>query len=499
MFIKKNPLLMQMEKVDVLFVTPPFSYGILDSLSPRSPPLGIAVLAAVLEKKRYSVKILDAFTLGITHEEIIQYIKSENPEILAIASVTANFPLAMNIFKDAKKECPSLITIYGGPHATILPETVIGNEAVDIIIIGEAEHTIQEVVESIIKKNRDLENIKGIWYKDTKKNIQKNQLRELIQNLDELPIPAYHLLPMDKYRPYAALDVGRKFSTIISSRGCTAHCTFCSSVQMNEYKWRQRSAKLVADEIELLYNQYGINHIYFQDDEFTVNHKRVLDICQEIKARELDIIWECLTRVNNIKEKVLQAMYDAGCRSIILGVECGYQEGIDRLNKYITLEQVERAVQITKKVGIEVKCSFLIGFPWEGEKEIKQTIAFAKKIDADITYFNLLNPYHKTSIFKEIEENNLFIGEDATNWEKHISHGTMPIIRTKYLTAEELSYWNGRAYFELYMRPRYILRKLRQMKNITELKRNIAAGSDLLKLSAMRIFQKVNIFKNKGY
>lgn len=482
-----------MKDIDVLFVAPPFSYGILDSLSSRSPPLGAASIAAVLEQAGYTVMILDAFTLGLKHEEIVEKAKEIHPKIIAAAGVTANFPLTMNLLKAFKKVLPSVITIYGGPHATILPETAITRDEVDYVIIGEAEYTTLELVHYLLRNQGDYKHIPGLCYSDENKKPIRTLPRDLIKNLDELPIPAYHLLPMDKYKAYAALDVGRKFSTMITSRGCTAQCGFCTSVQMNQYKWRQRSPKLVVDEIEYLNKTYGISHMYFQDDEFTVNHKRVVEICDEIKARNLDVIWECLTRVSNVKEDILQKMYEGGCRSIIYGVECGYQEGIDRLRKFITLQQVERAVFLTKKTGIQVKCSFLIGLPWESEKEIKQTIAFAKKIDADITYFNTLNPYFETPIFKEVAENNLFVGEDATNWEKHISHGTSPMVRTKYLSAEELAYWNGRAYFELYTRPKFIMRKLKEMRNIADLKRNIIAGKDLLKLSAQRMLLKIQL------
>ncbi len=486
----------QEKQLDVLFVATPFSYGILDSLSSRSPPLGAASIAAVLEQAGYTVQILDAFTLGMNHADIVQKAKELRPKIIAAAGVTANFPLTMALIKDFKKALPDVIIVYGGPHATILPETAIVKEGVDFVIIGEAEYTTRGLVHYILRKQGDYKTIPGVCYLDEHKKPVRTAPRELIKNLDELPMPAYHLLPMDMYKAYAALDVGRKFSTMITSRGCTAKCGFCTSVQMNQYKWRQRSPKVVVDEIEYLHKTFGISHMYFQDDEFTVNHKRVIDICDEIKARNLDVIWECLTRVSNVKEDVLQKMYEAGCRSIIFGVECGYQEGIDRLKKFITLEQVERAVALTKKAGIQVKCSFLIGFPWESEKEIKQTIAFAKKIDADITYFNTLNPYFETPIFKEVVDNNLFVGEDATNWEKHISHGTTPMVRTKYLTAEEIAYWNGRAYFELYTRPRFILRKLKEMRNIADLKRNVIAGKDLLKLSAQRMMLKMQMTKS---
>jgi len=206
-----------------------------------------------------------------------------------------------------------------------------------------------------------------------------------------------------------------------------------------------------------------------------------------ITEHKLDLLWECLSRVNHIDEDLVKDMARSGCTSVLYGVETGYEEGFKKINKPITLDMVTNAVRLTQKHGIMVKATFIIGFPWESAKEIKQTITFAKKLDADITFINTLNPYPGSYIYQDILDNNLFVGV-GDNWEHHISHGTTPVIRTKHLSDKELQYWAGRAYLEVYMRPTYIYRKLRQMRNLHDLKRNLKGGLDLMSLAVKRVF-----------
>jgi len=467
---------------DVLLVAPPFSYGALDEASPRSPNLGIACVAATLEKAGYSVKVLDMFATASDRQRLLNALGREKPSVVGVSIVTATFDSANKILDAVKAFDSSITTIAGGPHVTTMAEEAMKGK-IDYGVIGEGDYSAVELVDFITKKKGKLEDIKGICYKG-KNGLAKTKGREFIKNLDELPFPAYHLLPMDSYRPYAALDVGRKFSCMITSRGCPFRCVYCNSSQIFGHLWRCQSAERTLEEMQMLYEKYRIRHIYFQDDEFTVNTKRAEKICNLIIESRMDIIWECLTRVNSVNDNLLRKMRRAGCRSIAYGIEAGYEEGLKLVNKQITLEQAEAAIKLTKKNKIMARASFIIGFPWEGEAEVRKTINFAKKLDADITYFNTLTPYPGTQVFEEIKRKNLF-AEDF-DLKNYISHGTKPLIRTEKLSSEELSYWNGKAYFELYMRPGYLARKLFEMRNFNNLKRNIKAGIGLLKLARKR-------------
>lgn len=474
-------------KTDILFIAPPFSYGALDDISPKCPPLGIATIAAYVEQQGYSVKILDAFALGYSFDQIEEEVKKIQPRVILVGSMTASHKAALQIMGRAKQQNPELIVICGGPHVTNLPESTIMKPYVDYLVINEGEETTLELLDAVFKKkNIPPKDIKGIIYKEN--GVMKStEKRPFIVKLDNVPMPAYHLLPMDAYKAYGWLDEGRKFSTMITSRGCPFKCSFCISSKNFMHWWRPRSAEKVFEEIHLLYNKYGIRHIYFQDDEFLVDHNRIKKLADMITENKLDLIWECLSRVNHIDEDLLKDMARSGCKSVLYGIETGYEDGFKKINKPITLEMVERAVHLTQKYGIMVKATFIIGFPWESEKEIKQTIRFAKKLNADITFINTLNPYPGSYIYQEIVDNNLFVGV-GDNWEHHISHGTTPVIKTKHLTDKQLQYWTGRAYLSVYMRPKFLYRKLRQMRNMTDLKRNVRSGVALMGLAAKRLF-----------
>lgn len=471
---------------DVLCVVPPFSYGKLDSVGPKCPNLGMGFIAAVIEKMGINVKILDCFGLELTKEETFDEIENHHPNILLIGAVTSNFNISMELFKKAKECNPAVVTVIGGPHVTVNPESAFAEKGVvDFAVLGEAEETIVELLNHV-KKKSDLprDQIKGLMYIGENGVKVKTEKRGVVKFLDKIPMPAYHMFPMEKYHSYGWFNLGRKFSTMITSRGCPFKCTFCQSSQQAQF-WRQRSAENVFKEIKLLYEQYGIRHIYFQDDEFCVNHQRVIDICNKIRESKMDLVWECLTRVNHVDDELLSAMASGGCKTILFGVETGYDEGFKKINKPITREMVVNAVRIAQKYGIMTRVTFIMGFPWEGKEEMRQTIDFAKEVNADLTYFNVLNPYPETSIYNEIIEKNLF--EQPENYDMHIIHGTDPLIRTEKLTAKELRYWCGRAVLEFYLRPSYIWKKLRRIKNWTEFKSNFSGGNDLLRLAFKKV------------
>jgi len=478
--------------MDILCIVPPFNYGSLDSIKSKCPNLGIGTLAAVLEEKEYDVKITDCFGLELTKKEIIENIREQGPNLILIGAVTANFSISMEILQAAKKINPNVVTIMGGPHVSVNPESSSKELGIiDYIVIGEAEETISELVDFVKGKN-DLkkEEIKGIMYIDSDKKIVKTPERDVVKNIDELPIPAYHLFPMEKYHSYGWLNLGRKFTTMITSRGCPFKCNFCQSSIQAKY-WRQRSAENVFKEIKTLYDKYDIRHIYFQDDEFCVNHRRIIDLCEKIVDAKMDLAWECLTRVNHMDDELLSAMKRGGCRSILFGVETGYEEGLKKINKPINLQQVIDAVKMTQKHGIMVKAAYILGFPWEGKEEIKKTIKFAKKVNSEIAFFNILNPYPGTPIYDQVIENNLF--EQPENLDGHILHGGDPLLKTLKLTAEELRYWSGRAMLEYYLRPTFILKKLMKLRSFKEFKSNFLGGSDYLGLAFKKVLKKGDI------
>ncbi len=470
---------------EILCVVPPFSYGKLDSVGPKCPNLGLGIIAAVIEGLGYDVKILDCFGLELSEEEVAKELEKHEPRMVLLGSSTANFRIALSVLKKAKQLNPSVITVIGGPHVTVNPASAFEERGiVDYVVINEAEETIVELLDYVYKVNDvPLGRIKGIMYRDGDSLVRTAE-RGVVKNLDALPMPAYHLFPMERYHSYGWLNLGRKFTTMITSRGCPFKCSFCQSSLQAKY-WRQRSADKVFEEIKLLYDMYGIRHLYFQDDEFAVNHKRVIDICNRIKESKMNLVWECLSRVNHVDDELLAAMAGAGCKSILFGVETGYDEGFRKINKPITCDMAVNAVRMAQKHGLMVKATYIMGFPWEGEGELKATIKFAKKVNADLTFFNILNPYPGTPVYEQVTSQGLF--EQPENYDGHIIHGTDPLIRTSKLTAQQLRYWNGRAVLEFYLRPQFLLGKLGRVRSWKEFKNNFLGGSDLLQIAFKKV------------
>src|SRR3989339_257831 len=466
---------------DVLLIIPHFKYKKLDASAPICPRIGVISIAAVLEKEGFSVKVIDLPALNLSWAELKEEIVNTSASIVGLTAVTAEFPSALQILKLVKEINVSTVTIVGGPHVSIMPETA-NTESIDYIVAGEGEITAVELVKYILQKKGKLEEIKGIGYKKDG-NIILTTPRPLIENLDSLPFPAYHLLQIDKYRNYATLDDGRKFATIVSSRGCPFKCIFCSSSAVFGHRWRTMSPERIFSDIKILYEKFNIRHLYFHDDEFTISKERIIKLCKLLIESKFDLKWSCLGRVNDIDEEFAKNISEAGCSAISLGIETGYPEGLKQIKKNINLEQVTNAFKLCRKYKIFTSANFMIGFPWENKKEILKTIKFARTLVpyADIFYFQTLIPYPGTEVYKVMKDENLIISNDWNDYVTHSVTGTLPVIRTRYLTNKELKSLYYYAFLWTYMNPGYLFRKIWRMKNIIHLKRNMVAGYNLFR------------------
>lgn len=362
-------------------------------------PLGLTYLAAVLEDRGLEVDILDMVVYKFSKEKIIDKIREYKPDIVGAGSVTMNYPHAKRILQIAKEE--GATTIIGGPHATFADKNVL-NEApwIDIVVRREGEYTFLDIV-----RDRDLKDIKGITYREDGEII-RNPDRELLMNLDELPFPARHLIPLSKYLAY------KTGCSMVTGRGCPNSCIFCVGPKMTSRKMRFRDPKKCVDEMEEILN-YGFDEIIIEDDTFTVNKKHVFAICDEIISRGLKFKWSANARVNTVTKEMLEKMREAGCIFIQYGVESGNPEILKTCKKGITLEQVREAVKIAKEVGIGVLSSFIIGLPGETKETIKETMEFAQNLGTYYGY-HVLAPFPGTEVRERAEEYGVKILTD--NW-----------------------------------------------------------------------------------
>ncbi len=451
--------------MDILFINPPWTVENKDNLwkNVRScfPSLGIAYMASFLEKHGKLVKILDCTAEEISLNEIRSVLKKyDKPEFIGITSTTPTIVNALNIAEICKKEFSRVKVVLGGVHPTVLPGEVLENKWVDYVVRDEGEVTIKELVEG---KNPG--DIPGLSYK-AGKDIIHNASRPLIKDLDELPIPAYHLLPIEKYHPAVGAYKRLPAMSLFTTRGCPGRCTFCYKTFYG--KVRLRSAKNIIEEIKLLQNNYGIEEIAFYDDAFTVSKKRVKELCCLLKEEKIDVAWTCFSISKHIDEQCLILMKESGCHLILFGVESADDQILKNINKNISLEQVKETIRLCRKIGIETRTSFMFGNPGETEETIKRTINFAIEMDSDEAQFNIVTAYPGTELFSWAEEKGCLLTKD---WSKYNMSEINIIVPT--LDERILKKYYKLSHRKFYLRPKIILRRLRKIRNVLQLKQEI--------------------------
>lgn len=379
------------------------------------PPHGMLSIAAVLEQEGISVSVIDPKPRMERDFNYIKEILKTLPDVVGFTLLSNQVKRAIPIIQRLKRLNPELPIVAGGPHATFMPDELLDN-SVDVVIMGEGEITVKELIPMLGSK-QDLSEINGIAFKKNGKTY-RTKPREFIKNLDELPLPARHLVDMDFYskRSINIRGLYLKTGTIMTSRGCPGECIFCASPNMWKRVVRYRDPKRVVDEMELLYYKYKLDGFNLLDDTFTLNQKHVMGICDEIRRRKLDIIWNCQGRVNTSTEDVLRKIVKAGCVQIEYGVESGSQRILDLAKKQITVKQIEDAFRLGKKFKIRSGANFVIGFPTETKEDIELTRKLAMKIKADLYDFFILVPYPGTEI-QNIAIKNGYVPDYRVAWE----------------------------------------------------------------------------------
>lgn len=370
------------------------------------PMLGLLSIGAILEREEYDIKLIDAFGSCLNQLEISAEIIKYKPDIVGITTDSLNFFESLRTAKLVKTVSNALV-IVGGSHATLRAYDIIKYPVIDVVVIGEGEYTILEIVRRI-EKGESLKGCNGCFIKENG-IIIKNPLNNRIENLDLLPFPARHLLPFEKYLQNDKSGSLRKpFTTMITSRGCPYNCSFCSSriIWGNLYKYCNPT--LVVDEIELLINNYGIKGISFVDAIFTLNKNHVIKICEEIIRRNIDIDWACSSRANHIDKEMLSKMAKSGCKLIWYGFESGSQRILDKINKKITIDDIRKAVKRTREVDI-IPCGlFMVGTPEETMEDINLTINLIRELKLKMFTLNIFTAIPDSEMYYEVKENKLY-------------------------------------------------------------------------------------------
>lgn len=390
-----------------------------------SPPLGASYVAAAFEEAGAEVRIMDYIVEQYTPEKLKRVLHEYEPHIIGATSVTMNFPVAAKIMQEARKIAPRAITMMGGPHVSFdAVNTLNSYPEIDIAVMGEGEATIKEIVRCF-DGDGEWSKIKGLAIR--KDGVVKiTAPRELIPDLDGLPLPARHLLPLSRY-----LALGFPV-TMITGRGCPYSCIFCLGRRMVGSKPRRRQASLVVDEIEHILS-YGFSRINIADDLFTADRQKVYDVCDEIKRRKLNFAWTAFARVNTVDRDTLKIMRDTGCDCLSFGIESGNQEMLKRVKKGITLDQARKAVALCKETGILPHASFMVGLPGETPETLRDTSSFAGELEI-IYGYHFLAPFPGTTVREKVDEYDLKILTD--DWMRYDANSA--IVETSALSPEDM-------------------------------------------------------------
>jgi len=382
------------------------------------PPLSILYLATVLEEKGVEVSVLDQPGLGLTIGETLKWVEKEDPDILGFSTLASSGRTAALISHKVKEKNPDITTVFGNHYATFSPERILRKySSVDIIVRGEGERTVVKLAESL-KNGAPLKKVRGIHFRNDGE-IAATPDQPLIENLDSLPFPDRKLIDVDYHCLMAGANVApKKFTSIVTSRGCVYSCRFCSCTKIAHNAWRPRSAQNTLEELQLLASE-GYKQLIFVDDSFTLNPRRVVEICRGIRKERMEMEWICEGRVDNCSYEMLREMVKAGLKILYFGIESANQRILDYYNKTITPKQAETAVRTAKKAGVDVIVgSFIVGAPDETRDEIQNTIKFARRVPIDIPQFNILGAHPGNDVWNEFEAKG-FLNVDE-HWETGI-------------------------------------------------------------------------------
>lgn len=417
-----------------------------------SPPLGIFYVATILQHEGIDVSILDQAAKGLTMKNTLRWIKREDPDILGFSVLSCSSQTAPIIAEMAKRENPTLRVVFGNMHATFNAERILEKyPQVDVVVRGEGEYTTLELTRCFEEKEK-LENVKGINFRKNGR-IRATPMRSPIKDVDLIPFPDRDLSDVEYHAMAAGINAApKRYASFVSSRGCVYRCRFCGVRRFANNIWRPRSVENTLDEIQLLVSK-GYEQIYFVDDNFMINKKRVMEICQQIRKEKMDIDFICLGRVDNCSYEMLRELVNAGCRIIHFGLESANQRILDYYNKQITPRQSKQAVKTAKRAGVDVVIgSLIVGSPDETRQEIYNTLKFTHQLDLDIPEINLLSAFPGTDIWDELRLKGLL--DEGQFWETGVS---VSEISPDAVPPEEIKRMIHESLRHFFLRPRFWL------------------------------------------
>jgi anaerobic magnesium-protoporphyrin IX monomethyl ester cyclase len=445
----------------VAFVIPPGTlkerYGDLLEAGAVYPSMGLAYIAAITERSGHDVLIIDAEAEQMEYQDIQNRFETFQPDVIAFQTFCANLPRCRKVAELARQILPDVKIVFGGVQATLFPHQQLEDTLVDFVVIGEGEIPFERLLDCL-ENHTPVSDVPGIAFKDSSGHIVITSRPPLIKNLDDLPFPALHLFPMDRYHSSAQLR-GNRTLHLFTSRGCPYNCSYCSGDLIFGKTFRFRSPEKVIADIRHMISSFGIDGIQFYDETFTINRDRVMTLCDAMIDHNLRLPWACFTRVDLVDEEMLVKMRDAGCYQIFFGVETGVERLLKLIRKGTTLDQARKAFQLCRKVGIETLASFMLTLPTETAEDTEQSIRFGLELDPDYVYWLTFVPYPGNDLADMARKTGTIIKNDPSTYNVFNQIVYLPEGRTE----AEVRRTIARAYRRFYLRPRYIFRQIRKL------------------------------------
>jgi len=423
------------------------------------PPLGLCYLKSPLVAAGYDVRVLDGEASGLSLSQILSVVGDYKPDIVGIQAVSPLWETAKLLARAIKDSNPNIVTVAGGPHVTLTAvESMTEAPWFDYAVLSESEDGMRELVEAITRgESNDVEKVGGIIYRSANGEIRRTQPRTLRPDVDHLLFPDRADLDHSKYL-FSVPGAGiRRFTTIITSRGCPYNCTFCTEPLMYGRTTRFRSAQNVVDEVQDFHDRHNINHFIFVDDTLTTRKERIMEMCALLKERKLDITWEGWTHVNTVTPDLLVEMHDAGLRRLSFGIESGNAEVLHSLKKNSTLPRIREAYKWAKQAGIETRGSVILGLPGDTRESAQETIDFVVGLkECDHAYFNIAMPYPGTEIRRQALAGEAGVRLLTEEYSELRRQGQKVVMEVNDLDTKALLQLQRQAYLRFWLTPRRV-------------------------------------------
>ncbi len=458
----------------VMFLNPAFGHGFCKSARWFAKSRGrvqrhpdyLCQAIAVLESSDHECQFIDGAAGDVSFEQTQTEIKTFKPDMVVIQATTPSVYSDLNYAKMCKEISENCLTVMVGAHVSAEPEDTLEKSEgfLDAVTRGEYDYTLRDLAAGL-----SLDETVGISFLKNGKTVN-NPSRPLIENLDELPFPAWQHID-----PYIYRDAGKlhPFITLMGGRGCEGRCTFCLFPQvMYGHAYRARDPKLVVDEIEYDLRLFPfLKEIMFEDDTLTLKRHlpRLHDICEEILRRGIKISWSANARADLRDIETLKLMKRSGCRMLCVGFESGNQKVLNNMHKGVKTEHMREFAQLAAKTGIRVHGCFMIGGPGETVETARQTIEFAKSLPVDTVQFSGICVYPGTAYYKWVRENGYLVPDDWPHWvDENLEQRT--IINFPHLPADKINELVDKGLREFYLRPRQMLSMLFNIRSWADIK-----------------------------